>query len=225
MTKRKIAKAAGTVSIPSVIRPDTPMPATPSTPAINAPAASLRRIDLGCGQRRADGYTGMDIMDGADIVHDLRQTPWPFSNDSVDEFRASHVMEHFWGEEQIKIIDEAFRCLKFGSIFTIIVPWWNSARMWQDPTHKSPFPPEKCHYFNKGWRDGNGLSHYGITSDFDFEYSCGISDPHPATGIKGYVNTTREAQLFALYYYANVGSDATMILRKNKREPVAGAPA
>lgn len=197
-----------------------PLPIANIPLALPAPPVESRvMIDLGCGDNKAPGFRGLDLRPGSDIVHDLMQLPWPFENDSVDEFRASHVLEHFWGEDQIKIMNETYRCLKFGGLFTVIVPAWNSVRMWQDPTHKSPFPDAKAPYFNKGWRDANRLDHYlGITADFDFDVNYQIVDPAPQVGVKGYVQTTRETQVYAMYYYNNVVGDVTIAFKKVKRD-------
>jgi hypothetical protein len=181
------------------------------------------KVDLGAGQNKREGFLGLDRAPVSDITHDLLDTPWPFADESVDELHASHVLEHFWGEDQIKIIDEAYRVLKYAEAdgssatgtLTVIVPWWNSVRQWQDPTHKAPFPDNKALYFNKPWRVANKLDHYEIKSDFDFTLNYQLVDP--ANGVKGYVSASREAQLFALYYYANVVGDLTVVFRKVKR--------
>jgi len=187
-------------------------------------APSLVRIDLGSGQNKREGFTGMDRMPGSDIVHDLLDLPWPFADSSVDELHCSHVMEHFHGEDQIKIIDEAYRVLKYSEpegasakgTLTVIVPAWNSHRQWQDPTHKAPFPEQKALYFNKNWREANKLAHYPIQSDFDFQSSYQIVAP-AVPGIQDYTARSREVQLTALYYYNNVCGDVYIVFRKNKR--------
>lgn len=196
--------------VSSLLPPGTVIPPIP---------ADAVRIDLGCGRRKEPGFRGLDRVqvEGVDIVHDVLTLPWPFESESVDEFRASHLLEHFWGEDQTRIMDEAFRCLKFGGLFTVVVPAWNSVRQWQDPTHKSPFPDAKAWYFNKAFRDVNLLSHYDIKSDFDVDFNYTITDPNPATGIGGYVNRTKEVQMNAMWYYNNVVSDVTMVFRKNRR--------
>ena len=43
------------------------------------------KLDLGCGQRKQEGYEGVDIVPGEGIDHivDLFQFPWPFADRSV----------------------------------------------------------------------------------------------------------------------------------------------
>jgi len=176
------------------------------------------RVDLGAGQNKREGFLGLDRAPVTDIQHDLLDTPWPFADESVDELMASHVLEHFWGEEQVKILEEAYRVLKWDAGIMIIVPWWNSARMWQDPTHKAPFPAEKAYYFNKQWRDANKLDHYGIRADFDLVgLNYQVVDPNPASGVRGYAGASEAAKAYAVYYYANTVADLTVVLKKTKR--------
>jgi len=182
------------------------------------------RVDLGCGQNKKEGFIGLDRMPGADLQHDLLDLPWPFADESVDELYCSHVLEHFWGEDQIKIMDEAYRVLKFArpddqstfGTMSVIVPWWNSVRMWQDPTHKAPFPDNKAWYFNKAWREANKLTHYPITSDFDFTTFYQLVSP-ATPGIKDYLQAPREAQLYAIFYLSNVVGDLYLTFRKSRR--------
>ena len=53
------------------------------------------KLNLGCSDRRIDGFTGVDIASGpeVDIVCDL-EGPWPWPDSSVVEVRAHDVAEH-----------------------------------------------------------------------------------------------------------------------------------
>lgn len=176
------------------------------------------RVDLGAGQSKKEGFIGLDRAPVTDIQHDLLSFPWPFADDSVAELHASHILEHFWGEDQARILEEAYRVLAWEAGIMIIVPWWNSARMWQDPTHKAPFPAEKVYYFNKSWRTVNKLDHYGYKSDFDLVgINYQVVDPNPQSGVRGYSAASPQAQAFAVYHYANVVGDLTVVLKKVKR--------
>ena len=83
-------------------------------------------IDLGCGLNKAPGYIGMDNRFGshADIIAQLPDIP--FKKNSVDGFRARHVLEHFFSEDVFDILIEAARCLKIGGEFQVIVPHFSS---------------------------------------------------------------------------------------------------
>lgn len=169
----------------------------------------LVRFDLGCGNRLEEGWKGVDIAPIPGVIqHDLRLTPWPFADDEVvDEVKCVHFFEHLTGEERMRFMDELHRVLKPGAQAQIIVPDGNSNRAVQDPTHQwPPVVPESFLYFNKQWRDDNGLSHYNIEADFDFSYGFNLA-PH-------WLNKSDEARAFALGHYRNVASDLVVTLTK-----------
>jgi len=130
----------------------------------------LVRLDLGCGQRKQPGFTGVDIvkMPGVDIVHDLWKFPWPFEDESVDEIFVSHVIEHV--PDLIKFMTEVHRILKMGGKGKIIAPYYNSVRCWQDPTHLKAISENAFLYYLRHWREINGLDHYGIHTNFKINF-------------------------------------------------------
>jgi len=54
----------------------------------------MLKLNLGSGPEKKEGYVNVDVMDGADLVHDLTN-PLPYPSESVDEIFASHIIEHF----------------------------------------------------------------------------------------------------------------------------------
>jgi predicted SAM-dependent methyltransferase len=155
------------------------------------------KLDLGCGQNKAEGFTGVDLMKGSDVQCDLFKTPWPWKSNSVDEIRSVHFIEHV--PSLIDFFNEAHRILKPGAQMFIHAPYYSSVRCWQDPTHKQAISEASFFYYNKEWRNNNGLGHYPITADFDFAWGY-IYDPYWAL-------KSDEARAFASKYYINVISD------------------
>jgi len=142
-----------------------------------AVAPTLLRLDLGCGETPADGYEGVDKF-AANAKHkvDLFQFPWPWADGSVEALHSSHFLEHIPadyledGRDRLcAFMDEAWRVLKKGGEFKIIVPNARSNRGFQDPTHRRFFVAESFYYFNKQWRDLNKLGHYLCQCDFGIE--------------------------------------------------------
>lgn len=165
------------------------------------------KYDLGCGNNKREGFTGIDIVktDATDIIFDLFKPKWTFAEDnSVDELHCSHFIEHV--PDMMAFMNECHRILKPGSQMTVIAPYYSSVRCWQDPTHKNAISEMSFLYYNKDWRANNGLSHYPITADFDFTY--------------GYVFTPEwamrddNAKAFAIKHYINVVSDIMVTLTK-----------
>lgn len=194
--------------------------ATPSADAANhhpppelaAPEAPVR-LDLGCGQRPAEGFEGVDLY-AANAKHrlDLFKFPWPWATGSVDELHASHFVEHipqrqvsgddlaevypnkeaaqggwftiangapartsFIGQNMFfAFFDEAYRILKPGGTFKVIVPALQSVRAFMDPTHTRFICAETFAYLNAEWRKAQGLDHYQVVCDFagTITHSC-----------------------------------------------------
>jgi SAM-dependent methyltransferase len=93
------------------------------------------RLDLGCGYSKPPGYIGLDnlVGEGAqikneanapDILMDLNREPLPFPDESCEEVRSSHFLEHSILDH---VIDESHRVLRPGGSFRFAVPYANSA--------------------------------------------------------------------------------------------------
>lgn len=97
-------------------------------------------VNLGCGKTRIPGSVGVDrvkIENYVDIVHDLDKTPYPFTNNSVDEIHLYHVLEHL--HDPIRKLEEIYRILKPNGILYLKVPHFSSMGGFTDPTHVRPF--------------------------------------------------------------------------------------
>lgn len=132
------------------------------------------KLDLACGQRPTEGFTGVDVWPGADIVHDLLSFPWPFDDRSVSEVVCNHFVEHIpmqmtdGGVDLLcAFMNELWRVMKPGARATIQHPHAHSDRAWWDPTHRRCIPYQTWYYFDANWLKANGLDHYQITADFE----------------------------------------------------------
>lgn len=167
------------------------------------------KLDLGCGNNKVEGHFGVDIAktDAADLVWDLKVTPWPIPSDTVDEIVCNHFFEHLTGAERIKFMDEVYRILKDGSKITIVVPYWSSMRAIQDPTHQWPPLCEASFvYFNREWREMNKLEHYDIHCDFDYSYGYAFDSDLTVRNL--------EWQQFAVKHYLQSVNDMQVVLTK-----------
>jgi len=72
------------------------------------------RINLGAGAAKLDGYINTDVET------DIRALAFP--DNSADEIRASHVLEHVSHRETGIVLAEFFRCLKPGGLLKVAVP-------------------------------------------------------------------------------------------------------
>jgi len=81
------------------------------------------RNEGGGGSPPLEGFTNVDIRDlpGVDIVHDIVSLPM-FEDDSVDEIRVSHAIEHLSSDKIMKALEEWYRILKPGGLLRIYCP-------------------------------------------------------------------------------------------------------
>jgi hypothetical protein len=189
---------AGTVQKPKRVRQR----------AARKPTGPLK-LDLGCGQSKQEGFTGVDIvkMDGVDVVADLFTFPWPFDDDSVEEVFASHFIEHV--PDLPATMNELYRVMKDGAKVRFVHPYLKSDRAFQDPTHKQFLSEAAWPYYARDWREINKLDHYPITCDFGIENIA-------ATWAPPWDQKHTEAQQFALKHHWNAVSDLIVDLVARK---------
>lgn len=167
-----------------------------------------------------EGFTGVDIWEGAEVTHDLTRYPWPWKDRSVNELHCSHYVEHIplevWPNQGAgplvdglcMFMNEAHRILKKGGTFTIRHPHNRSDRAFQDPTHRRFIPAATWWYFNREWREANRLDHYPITADFDVVSMF-------ADGLNQDLQTrNEETQAWAMERYWNQVADLVVVLKK-----------
>ncbi|MDR3299921.1 MAG: hypothetical protein LBU43_07960 [Candidatus Accumulibacter sp.] len=77
------------------------------------------KLNLGCGNRKLIGFVNIDCAAAChpDQVVDLEQAPWPWADDSVDEIRLIHVLEHLGQQTDVflSIIKEMYRICRDGA--------------------------------------------------------------------------------------------------------------
>lgn len=167
------------------------------------------RLDLACGERKADGFLGVDEVQlpGVDFVVNLDAYVWPWKDDSVIEIRCSHYIEH---TRDLKMfMEEAWRVLKSGGLLTFIAPYYSSIRAWQDYTHVRPISEMTFYYFSQPWLKESKLTHYGVQCDFDVGTMKFVY--HGEWETRG-----KEALEWARQHYINVVSDIIVELKAVK---------
>jgi ubiquinone/menaquinone biosynthesis C-methylase UbiE len=109
-------------------------------------------LDVGCGPRKQEGWTGMDRREipGVDVVHDIVDTPWPFDDESCAVVMMSHLIEHIPAWEHFKVVDEVWRVLVPDGLLIVATPYPGSRGWHQDPTHCSSWNEATPYYFVPG---------------------------------------------------------------------------
>lgn len=167
-----------------------------------------RKLDLGCGKNKKDGFLGVDSrqFEGVDLVCDLRGK-WPWDDESVDEVNCSHFLEHLDAAERIHFANELHRVLKKGAKASIVTPHFASVRAYGDLTHK--WPPVVSFwylYLNAEWRKANAPHNDAYKCDFDHGYGFGL---HPTVQARN-----QEYQNYAVVHLLEGAQDLHVTLTK-----------
>lgn len=83
------------------------------------PKTALKRVNLGSGSDYIEGWINVDIDPNTkvDVVADLSKG-FPFEDNSIDEIKASDILEHFTKEDGLVFLKECYRVLSLsGEIF------------------------------------------------------------------------------------------------------------
>jgi len=110
------------------------------------------------------------------VRHDLETFPWPWDDDSIDEIRANHIMEHLGQDSDtfLKIMQEIYRICKPGARIEINAPHPRHDDFISDPTHVRAITPRLFELFSKNnnerWAKGGfANSQLARYLDVDFE--------------------------------------------------------
>lgn len=135
------------------------------------------KLNIGSGYKRYTGFTNIDSDKNCnpDILINLddEHLILPFEDNSVDEIKAYHILEHI-GSGYLRLLQEIYRVCKPGAILDIHVPHPNHEVYLNDPTHKRPITVEGFRLFSKKVNrleiERNGTSStLGIMLGVDFE--------------------------------------------------------
>ena len=110
------------------------------------------KIDLGCGEKKQEGFFGIDILKlpGVDLIWDLEKTPYPLPPNCASLMLASHIVEHINPHKGkfIEVMNEWWRLAKVGGQLMIATPYAGSFGYYQDPTHCNPCNEATWSYFD-----------------------------------------------------------------------------
>jgi SAM-dependent methyltransferase len=95
-----------------------------------------RILDLGCGPRKYPGAIGADRNQhtAADVRCDFDRGFLPFADNSFDEVRAVHLVEHV--ADIVRLVEEMHRVARPGGRLVVVTPHYTDASSFADPTHR-----------------------------------------------------------------------------------------
>lgn len=190
-----------------------------------APALVLK-LNLGCGNRKMAGFVNVDCVEVCqpDLVVNLERTPWPWADNSVDEIKLIHVLEHLGQQTDVflSIIKEMYRVCRDAARIEIVVPHPRSDTFLGDPTHVRPVTGAMLSLFdqklNREWAEmGAANTPLGIILDVDFEIESLVHSLEPDWQEKLSSGRMSEAEVGqAARQFNNVISQSTIVWRVRK---------
>lgn len=117
----------------------------------------MKILDVGCGLNKYPGSIGIDRnrSSRADVLVELDRFPYPFRDQSFDEVRAIHVIEHV--ADVVKTMEEFFRLVRPGGRIVIVTPHYTDFSSFCDPTHRWHLNSFSFRYFGE---DNAGYGYY-----------------------------------------------------------------
>lgn len=143
----------------------------------------MAELLIGCGNKRekvlfqagSEAFTDLTTLDidpnsGADVLHDLNVTPYPFEPDQFNEIHAYEVLEHLGRQgEWVAFFDqfqELWRILKPGGLLCATCPSISSRWAWGDPGHTRVIQPESLVFLSQA----NYREQVGRTAMTDYRH-------------------------------------------------------
>ena len=111
----------------------------------------MKILDIGCGNRKISGAVGLDQnpKSQADVIHDLDVFPYPFADDTFDQFYGIDVLEHV--TDVIRTLEEIHRIGRPGLGSSSGFPTSPAPRPMEIPTHRHFFNSQSLDYFCGGF--------------------------------------------------------------------------
>ncbi len=110
------------------------------------------KLNLGCGRDILRDSVNLDMvkLQGVDIVHDLRNFPYPFKENTFEEIKSYGTIELI-DADFIKIMEELWRICKKSAIIKIRCPAFPNMCSAQDPLTKKFMTYRTFDYFCDYW--------------------------------------------------------------------------
>ncbi len=136
------------------------------------------KLNLGSAHKRFEGFKNLDKFEifKPDILHDLEKFPYPIKDNSVDEIKMHHILEHIGRDSDTynSIMKEIYRISSHGATIDIRVPHPRHDHYLADPTHVRPITKLGLELYDKElnlkWKkEGSSNSQLGLIHNVNFK--------------------------------------------------------
>jgi SAM-dependent methyltransferase len=157
----------------------------------------VRILDVGCGVNKYPGAIGVDrnARTRADVLCELDHFPYPFRDDSFDQLRAVHVIEHV--SDVIRTIEEFHRLVRDGGSIHIVTPHYTDFSSFCDPTHRWHLNSFSLRYFGQ---DNAGYGYYSTARFLETSVRVKLLQLWRLFGLEWLVNASPRFRRFWEYY-------------------------
>jgi hypothetical protein len=154
----------------------------------------------------------MDVTGtGAEIAHDPAVLPWPIETKSVTEALCVDYVHRTTpvggaSDGLVAFMNELHRVMAPDGTAEIVHPHAKTDRALQDPTAGRLISDQTWWYFDRQWRENEGVSRPTIAADFEI-----VRIEAPLR--RDWDQRANAAQAFALSHYWNILGDLRIVLR------------
>jgi hypothetical protein len=144
------------------------------------------KLDLGCGAKKINGFTGIDCGDFKSIypedefiLGDVFEVISDIESDTIEAIYSNQFIEHIPKDKFIGFLNQCYRILKLGGIFEATFPpaitsdGKPNGQFYADPLHVNAILPGTFCCFSGKYRkevyeqDKTDYTGYGIQTDFN----------------------------------------------------------
>jgi ubiquinone/menaquinone biosynthesis C-methylase UbiE len=140
------------------------------------------KLNIGSGYKRYEDFLNVDDdpLVSPDYIVNLEESKLPFEDNSIEEIRAYHILEHI--KNFIPLMQEFYRICKHGAVIDVVAPHHNHEVYYGDPTHVRPITVNGMYLFSKNHCSTHKEQHdsssglafkYGVDFEvisYDFDY-------------------------------------------------------
>jgi len=171
------------------------------------------KLDLGCGLNKKEGFIGVDLIDAPGVIEsDIFSYLKLLADNSVDEVRMYHSLEHVPKDQYLDVMRNLLRVCKNGAIIEIGAPYYNNSVNIANPYHHIHFNEHSFRFFCREKED-----RYNVMkkSDWVATYSFGLWGSANEGALPGYVRIKKIEYVYCQEFHDKPEDENEFFPRKH----------